>query len=136
MAFPESKQWFLASLAPIKIGDKASGMVQLLTDITEGKQSEEALRRSQKMEAIGQLSGGISHDFNNQLGVVIGYLDFLKDHTANDKKLNQWVDIATNAALRCVDLTRQLLVFSRHQTKEKTVVDINAILRKIGRAHV
>ena len=128
--FPESKQWFLASLAPIKVGDKASGMVQLLTDVTERKQIEEALRRSQKMEAIGQLSGGISHDFNNQLGIVIGYLDFLKDHTAKDKELHQWVNIATTAALRCVDLTRKLLVFSRHQTKEKTVVDLNDILRK------
>ncbi len=51
------------------------------------------------MEAIGQLSGGIAHDFNNQLGVVIGYLDFLKQHTANEPKAQKWVDTATKATL-------------------------------------
>jgi len=103
----------------------------IVRDITERKQSEEALRRSQKMEAIGQLSGGIAHDFNNQLGVIIGYLDFLKNHFPENEKPRQWVDTATRATLRCMDLTRQLLAFSRRQGSEKTAVDLNASIKEM-----
>jgi len=68
------------SAAPIKSDDgEILGVILVFRDVTQQYQTEEALRRSQKMEAIGQLSGGIAHDFNNQLGVVIGYLDFLKN---------------------------------------------------------
>ena len=102
---------------------RSTGTIQ---DITERVNMEEALRRSQKMDAIGQLSGGIAHDFNNQLGIVIGYLDFLSDHFPENDKTHQWVKIASKATLRCMDLTRQLLSFSRHHTKQKTTVDLNA----------
>jgi PAS domain S-box-containing protein len=101
------------------------------TDITEHKKQEEQLRRSQKMEAIGQLTGGIAHDFNNQLGVVIGYLDFINDFIGDNPKPAKWVDIAINAALRCTDLTRQLLAFSRTQNNIKTTVNINLKLEEL-----
>jgi len=100
-------------------------------DITERKKIEEALRRSQKMEAIGQLSGGIAHDFNNQLGIILGYLDFLKTLHPDEGKPRQWVQTATKATLRCTDLTRQLLAFSRRQSVKKEVVDINTSLREL-----
>jgi len=98
---------------------------------TERLEAEEALRRSQKMDAIGQLSGGIAHDFNNQLGIILGYLDFLKAYVADDEKPSRWVDISTNATLRCTDLTRQLLSFSRTQSNEKVVVNINTKLKEL-----
>jgi len=107
---------------------RSVGTVQ---DITERVSMEEALRRSQKMDAIGQLSGGVAHDFNNQLGVVIGYLDFLRNHFSPDEKPRQWVDIAIKSTLRCMDLTQQLLTFSRHQAKEKRVVDLNTTLNEM-----
>ena len=107
---------------------RSVGTVQ---DVTERVSMEEALRRSQKMDAIGQLSGGIAHDFNNQLGVVIGYLDFLRNHLSGDEKPRQWVDIAIKSTLRCMDLTRQLLTFSRHQAKDKSVVDLNVTLNEL-----
>ncbi len=100
-------------------------------DLTERRQAEEVLRRSQKMEAIGQLSGGIAHDFNNQLGIVIGYLDFLKNYAANDDGPRQWVNTATKATLRCMDLTRQLLAFSRRKATTKVIVDLNATLKEL-----
>jgi PAS domain S-box-containing protein len=104
---------------------RSSGTVQ---DITERVNMADALRRSQKMEAIGQLSGGIAHDFNNQLGVVIGYLDFLKEVFPQGDKQRRWVETATKATLRCTDLTRQLLTFSRHKARTTTAVDLNAAI--------
>jgi CheY-like chemotaxis protein len=83
------------------------------------------------MDAIGQLSGGIAHDFNNQLGIILGYLDFLKRFHLDDKKPRQWVETATKAALRCTDLTRQLLAFSRSQGSEKEVINLNDSLREL-----
>jgi len=112
-----------------------SHFISIKQDISERQQTEQALRRSQKMEAIGQLSGGIAHDFNNQLGIVIGYLDFLKDYVSenivDDKKPHWWVDTATKATLRCTALTRQLLAFSRRQAEEKTTVDLNVVVREL-----
>ncbi len=105
--------------------------VAVKQDISERLRTEEVLRRSQKMDAIGQLSGGIAHDFNNQLGVIIGYLDFLRDYAVHDEKTSKWVETATKATLHCMDLTRQLLTFSRRQAKEKTVVDLNATLMEL-----
>ncbi|WP_198264696.1 hybrid sensor histidine kinase/response regulator [sulfur-oxidizing endosymbiont of Gigantopelta aegis] len=110
---------------PIKRGTKITGAVVTFLDISKRIQTEESLRRSQKMEAIGQLSGGIAHDFNNQLGVIIGYLDFLDDYTHAQKDAQQWVKTATRATLRCMDLTRQLLAFSRRQVMEKSIVSLN-----------
>jgi len=106
-------------------------MQGFMFDVTERRQTEESLRRSQKMEAIGQLSGGIAHDFNNQLGVVVGYLDYLKNYTADNKESSKWVATATRATLRCMDLTRQLLAFSRRKDSEKTVVDLNVAIKEL-----
>ena len=104
---------------------RSIGSVQ---DITDRVTMEEALRRSQKMEAIGQLSGGIAHDFNNQLSIIIGFLDFLREYAEKDEKPRKWVRAASDATERCITLTRQLLAFSRRQSKETSVVDLNALL--------
>jgi len=103
-------------------------------DITASRQAEEALRCLQKMEVVGRLSGGIAHDFNNKLGVIIGYLDFLKNHFPKDNKPRRWVDTATGAALRCMDLTRKLVTFSRGRSNEARVVDLNALLQDMDQA--
>ncbi len=107
------------------------GSVVAFVDISERQQAEEVLRRTQKMDAIGQLSGGIAHDFNNQLGVVIGYLDYLNRYFPEDEKPHRWVETATKATLRCMSLTRQLLAFSSRQSEKKVVVDLNKELKEM-----
>ncbi len=93
--------------------------------------TEQALHRIQKMEAISELSGGIAHDLNNQLGIIIGYLDFLKEHLGGEQKQEKWVDTATNAALHCTDITRQLLSFSRTASHQTDTLNINMTLQKL-----
>lgn len=129
----DKKEYQIAdSAAPIKDETgKIIGVILVCRNITRAYQIEEALRRSQKMEAIGQLSGGIAHDFNNQLGIVIGYLDFLETEFKIGDKQHKWVNIATKATLRCMDLTRQLLAFSRTQVKEKTILNLNASVKEL-----
>jgi len=110
---------------------EASYLLGISQDITENKETEEMVRRSQKMEAVGQLSGGIAHDFNNQLGIVTGYLEFLKEFLKNEEKQKKWVENATKAAYRCVELTRQLMLFSRTKSPEKSSVDVNGVITDI-----
>jgi len=110
---------------------QASYLLGISQDITEKREIDEVQRRSQKMEVVGQLSGGIAHDFNNQLGIVIGYLEFLKEFVNSNEKQKAWIESASNAAQRCVELTRQLLLFSRTKSTEKLAVDINVTLENI-----
>ncbi len=114
-----------ANAAPIKDeSGTIQGVILVFSDATSQLQTEKALRRSQKMEAIGQLSGGIAHDFNNRLGIIIGYLDMLKSYVEQDEEPSKWVNTAINATLRCSDLTRQLLGFSRQNIEKKVIVNI------------
>ena len=105
--------------------------VGTVQDITERVIMEESLHRAQKMEIVGQLSGGIAHDFNNQLGIIIGFLDILKNDIVHDEEALYCVGHATKATLRCIDLTRQLLSFSRVHSKEKVVADLNGLLKDL-----
>ncbi len=121
------------TISPVfDVQGEISHFIAIKQDITERQQTEEALRRSQKMDAIGQLSGGIAHDFNNQLGIILGYLDFLGKLFPENEKPHRWVETATRATLRCTDLTRQLLTFSRRQSTEKTVINLNASLNELN----
>jgi len=93
-----------------------------IRDISERKQLEEQLRQSQKMEAIGQLTGGVAHDFNNLLGVIIGNLDLLERLVAGNEAAIQRVRTAQKAALRGADITRRLLMFSNSEVLKPSVV--------------
>lgn len=98
-------------------------------DVTERKRLEEQFRQSQKMEAIGRLSGGVAHDFNNLLGVIIGYGEVLQDGTAQDSPLRPCVDEMLKAGHRAAGLTRQLLAFSRQQVMDPRILDLNVVVR-------
>jgi len=128
---PDGLFWIEFSVHPVTndVGD----IIQLVAegrDINKRKEQEKILQRSQKMDAIGKLAGGIAHDFNNQLGVVIGYLDILQS-TLTDEKQLMWIDRSTSATLRCIDLTRQLLTFSRNKSTEKMTTDLNSTLKDL-----
>ncbi|MFO7602263.1 MAG: MASE3 domain-containing protein [Gammaproteobacteria bacterium] len=111
---------------------RAAYLLGISLDITSLRNTEKMLQHSQKMEAIGQLAGGIAHDFNNQLGLVIGYLDFLKDFVEADPEATEWASISIKAARRCVDLTQQLLMFSRHHASSTEIIDINERIEEIA----
>jgi len=100
-------------------------------DITETLKLEEQFRQAQKMEAIGQLAGGVAHDLNNILTVVHMQLDLLKHgEPLSAVQLESVADIE-KASRRAADLTRQLLMFSRRQTAQKTNLDLNAVVTNI-----
>ncbi len=104
-----------------------------ITDITERKRLEERLRRSQKMEAVGRLAGGVAHDFNNLLTAITGYSDLLLRDLDDHDPLRQDVEQIMKAGERAASLTRQLLAFSRGQALQPQVLDLNATVADMGK---
>ncbi len=102
-------------------------------DITERKELEEQLRQAQKIEAVGQLAGGLAHDFNNLLTAILGYAQMLEDTLdAGDLRRLDTQEIR-KAGERASQLTRQLLAFSRKQILRPVVLSVNDIIEGIGR---
>ena len=92
------------------------------------EQTREALFRSQKMEAVGQLTGGLAHDFNNILAVIIGNVELLRAYLPKDKYAAEVIDAVLRAALHGRDLTSQLLAFSRRRLLNPQSVDVNTLV--------
>jgi len=111
--------------------DRVSGIFVLSSDITEQKRAQAALLQAQKMEAVGRLSGGLAHDFNNMLTVVIGNLVPLQELLRGTAALDDYLKPALMASRRGADLIRRLLTFARQQPLEPRPVEIGALISSL-----
>ncbi len=114
-----------ATISQLKTGSERLYTV-ILRDISVRKRTEDELRQAQKMEAVGHLAGGIAHEFNNYLGIIMGYADLLEQEEVQSESLRLGLGEIKGATQRAASLTRQLLTFSRKQLIEPTVLDLNA----------
>ncbi len=117
-------RWLLASDRRTPEG----ATVGIRTDITERKRQEEDRRQAQKMEAVGQLTGGVAHDFNNLLTIILGNLELLNELVEDPSEIDAMVGPARSAARRGAELTQRLLAFSRKQTLRPTTIDLQQLI--------
>jgi PAS domain S-box-containing protein len=109
------------------------GFAKITRDMTERRMMQEQLHQSQKMEAIGQLTGGVAHDFNNLLTVILGNLDTLhRNLPAEQSRLRRAIDQAQRGAQRAATLTQQLLAFSRRQPLNPRPTDVNRLIGELS----
>jgi signal transduction histidine kinase len=101
-------------------------------DITERHQAEEALRHSQKMEAVGQLTGGVAHDFNNLLTIIRSATDFLRRRELPEDRRRRYVDAISDTVDRASKLTAQLLAFARRQPLMPQVFDVGRLVENVA----
>lgn len=102
--------------------------IGVLSDVSEKRRLEEQLRQSQKMDAVGQLAGGVAHDFNNLLTVILGAAEVLSSKLAANGKQFELLASIIEAGQRAASLTRQLLAFSRHTVLELKILDANTVV--------
>ncbi len=119
----------IKSARRIPVGNREI-IVENFQDITDRKHLEEQLRHAQKMDAVGQLAGGVAHDFNNMLTAIIGYGNLLQRKMTNTPSLGKYVDHIIYSAERAANLTSNLLAFSRKQPVKLQPVLLNDIVNK------
>jgi PAS domain S-box-containing protein len=102
---------------------------ELMKEVAAREKAQEQLRQAQKMETIGQLTGGVAHDFNNLLMAVMGNLDLLRKRVPNDARLYRLIDGALQGAERGASLTQRLLAFARQQDLKAVPVDLGALVQ-------
>jgi two-component system cell cycle sensor histidine kinase/response regulator CckA len=103
----------------------------VVRDVTERLELEEQLRLSEKLTALGQLAGGVAHDFNNQLAGILGYAELLKRRRVSDPKVAQYADKILGAAQRSARLTQQLLTFARKGKYQMVGTDLHQVLDEV-----
>jgi two-component system cell cycle sensor histidine kinase/response regulator CckA len=114
--------------------DELPGGVEVFVeDITEQRSLQKQFEHAQKMEAVGRLAGGVAHDFNNLLMVISGYAQLMQDPPTDSRKVSQYVTQIREASSRAAGITRQLLAFSRKQVLEPTILDLNYVVKDLGK---
>ncbi len=127
--------WRWSQANPQRTDDGGTLWHGIIIDITDRKQAEEEqanlreqLQQAQKMESIGRLAGGVAHDYNNMLSVILGYTDLALEKTPSSDPLHADLTEVYNAASRSADITRQLLAFARKQTIVPKIVELNVLI--------
>lgn len=136
IVMPDGSQRIIAERGEFIMDEKTDKPIKLIgtcQDITDRIRLEEQLRQSQKIQAIGQLAGGVAHDFNNLLTVINGYCSLLLDMVAATDPKHEPLVAIRDAADRATLLTRQLLLFSRKAVHEARVLDLNDIVQHAGK---
>jgi two-component system cell cycle sensor histidine kinase/response regulator CckA len=131
--------WVSRTVSPLwPAGAEPTTHIAVVQDITERKQLEDQLRQSQKMEAIGQLAGGVAHDFNNLLTAINGYSSLALQRIEDNNPIKSYLEEIRKAGDRAANLTRQLLAFGRKQilkplplSLNDVVTDMNKMLRRL-----
>ncbi len=132
---PDKDQYINISISPL-ISNRGSGAVIRLDDVTEMKQKDEKLSHAQMMDTIGNLAGGLAHDFNNVLAGITGTISLIKfrmnrgDELSRDE-LVKFLNIMEDSGVRAADLTKQILSLSRREELDVRTVDLNAILKQV-----
>jgi PAS domain S-box-containing protein len=109
------------------------GVSTVARDITESRKMQAQFIEAQKMEVVGQLAGGVAHDFNNILAVIMGYNDLMMQELGPDDPLRKHVEEIQQASKRATGLTRQLLIFSRKQVVQPVVLDLNDVVNDLNK---
>ena len=130
---PTGERFFDFTMRPVFDQHGAvSGVLPEAMDITERRQAEEALRQSQKMDAVGQLTGGVAHDFNNLMTIIRSATDFLRRRELSEDRRRRYIDAISDTVDRASKLTGQLLAFARRQPLTPQVFDVGSQVETIA----
>jgi PAS domain S-box-containing protein len=126
-------RWMLTTAVPYR---DAGGGIQtwlgITTDIHERVLAEEQIRQTQRLQSVGQLAGGMAHEVNNMMSVVMGYGELLLEHLGPDDPMRQDVQEMVKAGHRSAAITRQLLAFSRQQVLRPSVLDVGTVVAELA----
>ncbi len=130
LTLPGGVKTFDFSMRPVRDADgQVVALVQEAIDLTDRRQAEEKLLQSQKLETIGQLTGGVAHDFNNLLTPIVGSLELLRSRLGDgDERVNRWISAGLQSAERARVLVNRLLSFARRQALEAQPVDVPSLI--------
>lgn len=131
-------RWFHVQADSISgAGPMPTKVIAILQDITDRKRAldehaalERQLMQAQKMEAVGNLTGGVAHDFNNLLTVILGHLDLIEGRVENDADMHAWIRVCKNAVGRGARLTRSMLAFARQQPLRPIPIDAGGVIQE------
>jgi len=123
-----SRFWANAIIDAIRVGGQLVGFAKITRDITERRAAEERLRQAQKMEAMGQFTGGAAHDFNNLLMAILGSLELVRKRLPDDQRTRALLDNAVQGAKRGASLTQRMLAFARRQELKREAIDLASLV--------